>query len=81
MTLQFTLLTAVVILKAFFGWIRTPEIILASGSLQDDEKAATSRHVIVLFHAYVFGNLLSLLTAMILGHGALVLAKLLDKYL
>ena len=57
---QFTLLSAWVVLKAFYGWLEKPA--LAKAFPNDDSKHAT------LYYAYIYGNGLSLLTALVLAH-------------
>lgn len=64
---QFSLLSAWVILKAFYGWIQKPDV--AQLAVSDEDKEITT------FYAYIYGNALSLLAALILGHFGLLVAN------
>ncbi len=61
-----TLLSAWVILKAFYGWIQKPEI---ARSL-----ASESTKEITTFYLYIYGNALSLLMGLIMAHAGKVAA-------
>jgi hypothetical protein len=65
---QLSLLSAWVILKAFYGWIQKPDI--ARSETSENDKAITT------FYTYIYGNALSILAGLILSHFGLVLAKL-----
>ena len=68
---QFTLLSAWVILKAFYGWIQKPAVSQSSASEEDKD--------ITTFYAYVYGNALSILTGIICGHVGLVVQEYLKR--
>lgn len=71
MTSQFVgLLTGVIVLKALFGWIRVPEPKGDSQSIENSSFASSNGYdptiteVIILYHGYIFGNLISVLLAL-----------------
>lgn len=64
---QFTLLSAWVIMKAFYGWIQRPSV--ASSTAVEEDKEITT------FYAYIYGNALSLLAALMLAHIGLLIAN------
>jgi hypothetical protein len=65
-----TLLSAWVILKAFYGWIQKPSV--AQSDAPEAEKEITT------FYLYIYGNALSLLVALIVAHGGKILANVFD---
>lgn len=67
----FGLLAAWFILKAFFGWIQK-----YSG---DSLGVPIEQKELTTFYLYIYGNALSLLTAMLLGHAGLIFEKLLVR--
>jgi hypothetical protein len=62
---QYGLITAVIILKAFFGWITIPQNSSESGELGD--RLAFYNYKLDFFYVYILGNVLSLLVALALG--------------
>jgi hypothetical protein len=68
---QFTLLSAWVILKAFYGWIQKPEVSQSTASEKDKD--------ITTFYAYVYGNALSILTGIVCGHAGLIVQEFLKR--
>lgn len=68
---QFTLLSAWVILKAFYGWIQKPEVSQSTASEEDKD--------ITTFYAYVYGNALSILTGIVCGHAGLIVQEFLKR--
>jgi len=64
---QFSLLSAWVILKAFYGWIQKPGV-AQSGAPEEDKEITT-------FYAYVYGYALSLLAALVLAHAGLLISS------
>jgi hypothetical protein len=66
-------LTSWVILKAFFGWIQSP-----SSSQPDDADGART---MLSFYLYIYGNALSILSAILLYRLALVLSNILRQLL
>jgi len=67
-----SILTAVVILKSFFGWIKGNPIQPPTGSIESSKLANTEIHE---FYIYVIGNLLSLITGVVGGLFASVISK------
>lgn len=63
---QFSLLSAWVILKAFYGWIQKPSV--AQSAAPEEDKITT-------FYAYIYGNALSLILALTLGHFGLLVSQ------
>lgn len=57
---QFTLLGAWTILKAFYGWIQKPTV--AQSMVPEEDKEITT------FYIYIYGNALSILSGLLLGH-------------
>lgn len=55
---QYSLITAVIILKAFFGWINIPRSPSQSSELQSD---------LNYYYVYIYGNMLSLIVGLFLG--------------
>jgi hypothetical protein len=70
---QFTLLSAWVILKAFYGWIQKPTVAQSTATEEDKD--------ITTFYAYVYGNALSILAGIICGHAGVVVSHLLKRSL
>jgi hypothetical protein len=70
---QFALLSAWVILKAFYGWIQKPTVAQSTATEEDKD--------ITTFYAYVYGNALSILAGIICGHAGVVVAHLLNRSL
>ncbi|MGC4032179.1 MAG: hypothetical protein QM754_10700 [Tepidisphaeraceae bacterium] len=77
---HFGVLTAVVILKAFFGWIKQPTAASEDNTaLPDDHWQFTSSKTYKIFAAYIFGNCCSILAGLLLGHVAIIITKLLTR--
>lgn len=70
---QFSLLSAWVILKAFYGWIQKPSVAQSAAPEEDKE--------ITTFYAYIYGNALSLIVALTLGHFGLLVSNALNAWL
>jgi hypothetical protein len=70
----FDLIAGIIVLKAFFGWMDTGKIrrsIDASGTAGESEDSED----VLLYYAYIYGNLLSLASGILLGHTATFIAK------
>jgi hypothetical protein len=80
---KLSLLTAWVILKAFFGWLEKPKL---GSSAQMDGIAASSAEgisdeavaTITAFYSYIYGNGISLLSGVFLAHVGLVLSRVIS---
>lgn len=70
---QFSLLSAWVIMKAFYGWIQKPNV--AQSAAPDEDKEITT------YYAYIYGNALSLLAALTLGHFGVLVANAWNAWL
>ena len=70
MLAQPSLITGVLILKAFFSWTEHRATATATATEQPAEKSKMLE-TIAHYHTYVIGNFLSLLTAILLSHVAL----------
>jgi hypothetical protein len=77
---KLSLLTAWVILKAFFGWLEKPRMgssatiegIVGAGVEDRTDEVVAS---ITLFYSYIYGNGISLLSGVFLAHVGLVLSR------
>lgn len=69
---QFTLLSAWIIMKAFFGWIEKPGL---TEALRDDE-----RMNVKVYYSYIYGNALSLLVSVALAHVGFMIWATLEKH-
>lgn len=73
----FDLIAAIVILKAFFGWIDVRNLKVFKNGLDLNSTQINMLNV-ELYYAYIFGNLLSLGSGILLGHLAIVVARSID---
>jgi hypothetical protein len=79
---QLTILTPIIVLKAFFGWITHERIDAFLSTLPADRSALAkdlrfvNGIVYVLYHSYIYGNILSLMLGLALGHVGVVVRGL-----
>jgi hypothetical protein len=82
MSQQYGIVTSVIILKAFFGWIKTPSSPERQLRFEFEDKSqfAIAQLEYVTFHSYIYGNLWSLGFGLALGHFGTIASQLLKVY-